>query len=130
MAEDHFELLVSPRGVVFDSFQESPRVPKLCGHNRWNSRARIPVSTRGAIDDLEADAGYTVEAAVPWQAFSWDDERTGPPEVGETWHANLYLVDLGVERVRAAAWSPPRIADFHVSARFGMLVFEGPPGGT
>ena len=125
---NYFELLVSPRGVVFDSFHESPRIPKPFGHTEWNGRARVAVSTRGAIGDLETDAGYTVEAAIPWQAFSWDNARARPPEIGERWRANLYAVDLQVDGVRAAAWSPPRIADFHVPARFGMLVFEGPPG--
>ncbi len=124
---DYFELQVSPRGAVFDTRYESRRQPKPFGHLDWDSGARVGVSTRGTIDDREPDAGYSVEIAIPWQAFSLDGERVSPPEIGDRWRANLYVMDLGAERQQAAAWSPLGIGDFHVPRRFGILAFEGIP---
>lgn len=124
--ENYFEIQVSPRGEVFDTRYDARRVPKPFGHLDWDSQVRAAVSTRGAIDDLEADSGYTVEIAIPWQAFSLDRTPGRPPAIGEQWRANLYVMDLGAKRQRAAAWSPLGTGDFHVPSRFGILAFEGP----
>lgn len=124
--EDYFEIQVSPRGVVFDTRYDARRVPTPFGHLDWDSRVLVGVSTRGAIDDLEADTGYTVEIAIPWQAFSLARRAGRPPAIGEQWRANLYVMDLGKKRQRAAAWSALGTGDFHVPSRFGILAFEGP----
>ena len=86
----------------------------------------IQVSPRGGLDDKEADAGYTVEMAIPWQAFSLDGKPLAPPRFGDEWRANLYVMDLLEDRQQAAAWSSLGIGDFHVPRRFGILAFEGP----
>ena len=48
------------------------------------------------------------------------------PNRSSSWRANLYVMDLGRDRQRAAAWSPLAVGDFHVPGRFGILLFEGP----
>jgi len=123
----YFEIQVSPRGVVFDTRYDARRVPKPFGHVGWDSGARVGVSTRGTLDDREADAGYTVEIAIPWQAFSLQGQPSTAPAIGDEWRANLYVMDLGREQQRATAWSPLGIGDFHVPKRFGILAFEGKP---
>lgn len=128
--KNYFEIQVSPRGVVFDTRYDSRRVPKPFGHTDWDSKVRIAVAARGAIDDREPDAGYTVEMAIPWQAFSSKNRPGLPPTIGDTWRANLYVMDLTRDRQQAAAWSPLGIGDFHVPARFGILAFEGPSDQT
>jgi len=125
--KNYFEIQVSPRGVVFDTRYAARRVPQPFGHTDWDSRVLVGVSPRGNLDDEEADAGYTVEMAIPWQAFSLDHKPIGPPAIGDQWRANLYIMDLGKHRQQAAAWSPLGISDFHVPRRFGILAFEGPP---
>ncbi len=123
----YFEIQVSPRGVVFDTRYDSRREPKPFGHVDWDSRARVGVSATGGLDDRIADAGYTVEIAIPWQAFSLESDRSVRAAVGDQWRANLYVMDLTGDGQRAAAWSAPGTGDFHVPARFGILTFEGPP---
>ena len=125
--KNYFEVQVSPRGVVFDTRYDSRRVPQPFGHTDWDSKVRVGVSPRGKIDDKEADAGYTVEIAMPWQAFSLDGKPVPPPAIGDEWRANLYVMDLMADRQQAAAWSPLGTGDFHVPRRFGILAFEGPP---
>ena len=126
--KSYFEIQVSPRGVVFDTRYDSRRVPRPFGHVDWDSKIRIGVSARGKIDDREPDAGYAIEIAIPWQAFSLDGNSFPPPAIGDEWRANLYVMDLGADRQQAAAWSPPGIGDFHVPRRFGILAFEGSAG--
>ncbi len=118
----YFEIQVSPRGVVFDARYDSRRSPKPFGRVDWSSRARAGASIRGTLDDDVGDAGYSVEIAIPWQAFS-----VSPPAIGDTWRANVYVMDSNRDGQRAAAWSPPKVADFHVPGRFGILAFEGAP---
>jgi hypothetical protein len=125
--ENYFEIEVSPRGVVFDSRYDARRVPQPFGHTDWDSRARVGVASRGSLDDNKADAGYTVEIAIPWQAFSLDGDRVAPPTIGAEWRANLYVMDLMADRQQAAAWSSLGTGDFHVPRRFGILAFEGSP---
>jgi len=122
----YFEIQVSPRGVVFDTRYDTRRMPKPFGHVDWDSKTRVGVSARGELDDRAADAGYTVEIAIPWQAFSPEGEGASTPAIGDEWRANLYVMDLAQEHQRAAAWSPLGIGDFHVPQRFGILAFEGP----
>jgi hypothetical protein len=123
--KDYFEIQVSPRGVVFDTRYDARRVPKPFGHLDWDSQINVGVLPRGEIDDRVVDAGYAVEVAIPWHAFSLDGKPVQPPAIGDEWRVNLYVMDLGAKRQQAAAWSPLGIGDFHVPSRFGILAFEG-----
>ena len=123
----YFEIQVSPRGVVFDSRFDARRQPAPFGHVKWDSGARVGVSARGTIDDRDPDAGYSVEIAIPWQAFSLDGDRVSPPEIGQRWRANFYVMDSTADGQRASSWSPLGVGDFHVPRRFGILTFEGAP---
>ena len=124
--KNYFEIQVSPRGVVFDTRYDTPRAPRPFGHTDWDSKIRVAVAPRGKIDDKEADAGYTVEMAIPWQTFSLEGKPAPRPAIGDQWRANLYVMDLIDEQQRAAAWSSLGTGDFHVPRRFGILAFEGP----
>ena len=125
--KNYFEIQVSPRGAVFDTRYDARRVPQPFGHIDWDSKIRVGVSPRGKLDDEEADAGYTVEIAIPWQAFSLGGAIAASPTIGDEWRANLYVMDLIEDRQQAAAWSSLGTGDFHVPRRFGILAFEGPP---
>lgn len=123
----YFEIQVSPRGVVFDTRYDARRRPKPFGHTDWDSGVRAAVSVRGEVDDERADLGYSVEIAIPWQAFSLEGKPAASPAIGDEWRANIYVMDLLKDRQQAAAWSPLGIGDFHVPRRFGILLFEGRP---
>jgi hypothetical protein len=122
---DYYEVQVSPGGVVFDTRFDARRVPKPFGYVDWDGQVRVGVSTDGTLDDEERDVGYVVEIAIPWQAFSLEGKPVEAPTMGDEWRANIYVLDSFEEGQQAAAWSPPGIGDFHVPARFGILLFEG-----
>ena len=115
--KNYFEIQLSPRGVVFDTRYDQRRRPQPYGRLEWDARMHAAVDARGTLDDAAPDAGYSVEIAIPWHAFSLGRARTGPPEIGDRWRMNVYAIDL--------AWSPLGIGDFHVPSRFGILRFMG-----
>jgi len=125
---NYFELQVSPRGVTFDTRYDRRRVPQPFGHLEWDSGMEASVAVDGSLDDGDGDRGYTVELAIPWTAFATGEPPAARPEAGSEWRANLYVMDRRERGQRAAAWSPPRVGDFHVPARFGRLLFTVPEG--
>lgn len=121
----YFEIQVSPRGIVFDTRQEAPRMPKPFGDVAWSSEAVVKVVLDGTLDDETADRGYVAEIALPWTAFASGGAPT-PPQGGDIWRVNLFVLNAAGAGQRAVAWSPPKVGDFHVPARFGRLAFPRP----
>lgn len=130
---DYAEVQVSPRGVVFDTVHREPRLPPPFGLIDWDSGLRAKVETRGTIDDMQADDGYTVEMALPWKSLAGEDgkspnvatsadgARTAGP--GSDWRMNLFVMDAIGQHggTRSLSWSPPYVGDFHTPERFGLL---------
>lgn len=125
---NYFELQANPLGTVFDTRYDSRRVPQPIGHADWNSGMRVGVGLRGAPNDETDDEGYTVELVIPWNAFAAGTPAPPPPRAGESWRGNFYVMDTTRTGIRAAAWSAPRIPDFHFPPRFGEIHFD--PGAT
>ncbi|MFN7697996.1 MAG: carbohydrate-binding family 9-like protein [Deltaproteobacteria bacterium] len=122
--ERYLELQVSPRNVVFDTWFDTYRAPRPFGHVGWSSGLESAVRVRGQVGDQAADEGYDVEIAIPWRAFSVAGRDGTPPREGETFRAQLYVLDAREEGQWGVGWSAPMVGDFHVPARFGRLVFE------
>lgn len=123
---NYFELQVSPQNVVFDTRYDTRRNPGPIGHADWNADIETGVDLDGTVNDGSEDEGYTVEMAIAWSSFETGNPPAGKPEAGQVWRANLYVMDTREEGSRAAAWSPPRVGDFHVPNRFGNLRFVDP----
>ena len=124
---NYFEIQVSPRGVVFDTRYDTRRQPRPFGHVDWNSQAKAAVAVDGKVGDGAADKGYTVEIAIPWTAFQVGEPPAERPRPNLAWRINFYVMDSRRDGgQRAVGWSPPRVGDFHVPARFGRVVFRDP----
>jgi hypothetical protein len=120
---NYFEMQVSPKGVVFDTRYDSRRLPRPFGHVDWNSKLKAAVDVRGKVGDGKPDEGYTVEMAIPWEAFAAGSPPAKPPSAGDAWRMNFYVMDAREQGQRAVGWSPTRTNDFHVPDRFGRVVF-------
>ncbi len=116
---DYYELQVSPKGVVFDSYLPSYRK----NHNDWSSNMTVRVKTEGTVNDTsDKDTSWSGEIAVPFSALS---EGGGvPPKAGDIWAVNFFRIDKGNEKTEYSGWSPPMRGDFHTLAKFGAIVFE------
>lgn len=125
-ARNYFEMQVSPKGVVFDTRYDTPRMPRPFGHIDWDSHMDVKVAVHGKVNDDEPDQGYTVEMAIPWKSFAVGSPPASPPTAGTQWRMNFYVMDARKEGQRAVGWSPTRVNDFHVPSRFGRVVFVDP----
>jgi hypothetical protein len=127
---NYFELQVSPSGVTFETRYDTQRQPQPFGHVDWNPAIEAAADARGTVNDEEGDAGYSVELRIPWTAFVNGDAPGEKPEAGATWRMNFFVMDArpGDAPVRAAAWSPPRVGDFHTLNRFGRVTFADAAG--
>jgi len=127
----YYEFEVNPGGVVWDGKDYNPSLipdDTTVYDERWNAEG-LQVAARfvGTLNDpTDVDEGWTVEMAIPFAAVCGR-----PPRAGESWRANLYRIDPG-DPAQYYAWSPTQSAGqipaFHVSPRFGRLVFSPRPG--
>jgi hypothetical protein len=121
--KNYFEIQVAPSGVVFDTRYDSPRKPQPLGHLDWDCQAVAKVETKGKLNDEDADEGYVVEMAIPWQAFATGTPPAKAPRAREIWRVNLFVMDTQKAGQQTVGWSPPRVSDFHTLDRFGRLEF-------
>lgn len=120
----YVELQVNPANALFDAYFPTYR-SDLTEARRWSSRARHAVAVDGTLDDRsDQDRGWTVEIALPLDAIP--SVPHVPPKAGDEWRVNMFRMDSPASGgQRAAAWSPPRVPDFHAVKRFGVLHFGG-----
>lgn len=126
-ALNYFELQANPLGTTFETRYDRPRQPQPFGYVDWSSNVRVGVVANGTVNDTADDRGYIVEMAIPFASLAVGTPTVTPPTEGTVWRANFYVMDAMRSGMRFAAWSPPRVGDFHVPARFGELAFEGAP---
>ena len=122
-AKNYFEIQVSPTGLVFDTRYDSRRRPQPFGELAWSSRTEAKLSVDGTPNDDEADKGYVVEMAIPWEALAAGPTKAPPPAAKATWRMNFFVMDARDKGQRAVGWSAPLIGDFHTLERFGYVVF-------
>ncbi len=110
MGKRYLELEFSPLNVVFDAKVE-------------NKDGKVIVNTDWDADGLETDVFtegnkriYLIK--LPFSNF----EKT--PEEGTEWRINFYRIDEDRNGKRHfQAWSPTGAVDYHISSRFGTLLF-------
>jgi hypothetical protein len=124
---DYYEMQINPQNKQFHSRYDSYNMPKTepdgpFGHEDWNPKITSAVVVKGALDKPgQKDAGYTVEAAIPWASF--DKATNHPPKPFESWRINLYAM----KNNSGVAWSPILgQGNFHKASRFGKVVWAVP----
>jgi hypothetical protein len=121
---DYYEIQIGPQNLIFDSAFDAYNEPRTepngpFGHEEWSSQAKSAVVVRGTLDRTDdRDQGYSVEAFLPWKAFS--KAKHVPPAIGDTWRLNFYAMqDNG-----GVAWSPILSeGNFHRASRFGRVTW-------
>lgn len=143
----YFELEINARGTVWDLFLPRPYRRGGRAVDAWDiAGLRSAVALQGTLNDpSDRDRGWTVEMAVPWQAFADSGRSRVPPRPGEAWRVNfsrvqwtLDVVDGRYARRTDAAgrrlpehnwvWSPHGEIDMHIPERWGTLTFLPPAG--
>jgi hypothetical protein len=116
----YIELEVNPLGAMLDIYMLAARKP--LHYESWNSeKLQWAVQVDGTVDGKAGDREWTCEIALPVEDLVTAPHH--PPLPGDRWRMNLYR---GEQRPTPAglAWSPTLRDDFHISQRFGEIVFR------
>jgi len=130
----YIEIQINPTGTVFDSHLSGYRN----NHDEWNSAVEVKTTIKGTLnDETDEDKGWVVEMAIPWSDIYKDLENASTkhtssakaatlaaPSVGTKLFANLFRIERSKAdaEMKAVAWSPPYLPDFHKLNRFGSVV--------
>jgi hypothetical protein len=118
--KDYYELQINPQNKVFksqfDTLQQPSGGPNgPFGHEDWDPKLKSAVTIQK--DAGGKTSGYTVEAAIPWAAYS---KAHTPPAPGDVWRVNFYAM----KNNSGVAWSPILgQGNFHKSSRFGKVAW-------
>jgi hypothetical protein len=122
--KDYYELQINPQGKVFKSEFDSLQQPNggpngPFGHEDWDPKLKSAVQVQKGPDGRST--GYTVEAAIPWAAYS--KAANHPPKPGDVWRINFYAM----KNNGGVAWSPILgQGNFHKATRFGRVTWVAP----
>ena len=126
---NYYELQINPQNKVFHAHYDGYNTPKTepngpFGHEDWDPKLKSAVVVTGTMDKPgDQDTGYTVEAAIPWAAFSKAENH--PPKLGDVWRMNFYAMQQNA----GVAWSPILgQGNFHKATRFGKVTWGVAPG--
>ena len=112
----YMELVVSPNGVLCDL---------MIDHDNENEPDRFKIGSEWEVQGfertIEADGDRrTYTFKLPFSNFSQ------APEAGTQWRINFFRIDDEPDGTRHfQAWSPTGAINYHISERFGKLVFSG-----
>lgn len=141
----YFELEINALGTVWDLFLDKPYRHGGRANNGWNiTGLRSAVALNGTLNDpSDRDAGWSVEMAIPWDAFADSGRTVVPPAAGTRWRINFSRVqwDLDVrdgtyqKRLTPEGkpipehnwvWSPQGEINMHIPERWGGVTFLAP----
>jgi hypothetical protein len=123
---NYYELQINPQNRVFKSQFDTLQQPNggpngPFGHEDWDPKLKSAALLTKGSDG--AAIGYTIEAQIPWGAFS--KAANHPPKPGDVWRVNFYAMkDNG-----GVAWSPILgQGNFHKASRFGRITWGAASG--
>ena len=120
----YYELQINPQNKVFksqfDTLQQPSGGPNgPFGHEDWDPKLKSAVQIQKGGDGKPT--GYTVEAAIPWAAYT--KAANHPPKPGEVWRINFYAMKQNA----GVAWSPILgQGNFHKASRFAKVTWNVP----
>ena len=129
----YVEIEINPLNAIFDLRYAPDASGAIKEDKTWNCpglrHAVVVDGTLNRHDDIDRE--WTLEMAIPWEAFKGLNEEVSlPPKEGDTWRLNLYRYErpngpASPDRpVEYTAWSPTRHVNFHIPACFGKTIFS------
>jgi len=126
----YYELQVNCRNTGFDAIIHNASGAEGVGamggmdcFTDWNpSSYQHAVTGKGKFNErAESDEYWDVEFRIAFSELYMTGQAI--PQSGDQWHYNAFRVDSGPWGQELYAWNPTMMANFHVSARFGILEF-------
>lgn len=110
----YLELEVSPKNVVFDALIENDGSDSVKGLDKAWCFKDLLTSV-----DANREGYLTTFISIPASNFNQ------PLHEGLSWKVNFYRIDEDLQGTREyQAWSPTGKVNFHISSRFGTMVFS------
>ncbi len=140
---EYYELEINAFGTQWDLLLIRPYRDGGPAVNAWDiGGLRTAVHVDGTINDpRDVDKGWSVEAAIPWEALGECAHRKTPPEEGDIWAVNFSRVEWDVEVEDGVyrkvtdpgtgrpvpehnwVWSPQGIVNMHYPEMWGLVMF-------
>ena len=134
----YFELELNALNTTWDLFLPRPYKDGGTADDSWEfSGLKTAVSLQGTLNDpRDQDTSWSVEIAIPWNAFAKVTKNSGPPANGEQWRVDFSRVEWQFEVVDGKyqkvpktkednwVWSPQGIIDMHRPERWGFVQFS------
>jgi len=121
----YYEFEISPLGDIFDARFVNTGSGGFQRWAQWDCRIRTAVRVDGTVNEWkDKDKGYTVELAIPLEAFAETIE--GRPLEGQTWRFAAVRVDVSVtlsQDQRSSTANVPE-GDIHSKEGYFALVFR------
>lgn len=137
---DYFELEINALATVFDLMLSKPYALKGKADHRFDfAGLKKAVALQGSLNDpADRDRGWTVELAIPWDAFLGFSR----PRPGDVWRCNMARVEwkkrvegaryvIDVDETKAMwlqpenwSWSPQFEVAMHKPEHWGYLRFR------
>ncbi len=142
---NYYELEINAMGTEFDLFLDKPYNKKGTADISWDFKGlKSEVSLAGTLNDAsDTDNNWTVEIAIPWEAFS---ANTGLiPVNGDTWRMNFSRVQWDLDTINLHykkkvnsetgkplpehnwVWSEQGAVNMHIPEKWGFIEFTGKP---
>ncbi len=137
---NYYELEINALGTEFDLLMKKPYNKGGKADIPWDFEGLVSaVAINGTLNNpMDQDTAWTVEIAIPWEAFSVNDKSV--PSVGDTWRMNFSRVQWELEIDNNTyrkkkdntgktfpennwVWSPQGIVNMHVPERWGFVEF-------
>jgi Carbohydrate family 9 binding domain-like len=131
---NYFEFEINALNTGWDLFLSKPYKQGGKADNTWEMPGyKSAIAIDGTLNDpRDRDKGWSVELALPWNAFV---ERSGKgrPAEGDTWRMNFSRVEWQVRVVDGKyeklpglkednwVWSPQGVVNMHVPEKWGVV---------
>jgi hypothetical protein len=123
----YFEFEINALNTSWDLYLNKPYREGGKADNSWDIPGlQTAVSLSGTLNNSsDTDHGWTVEIAIPWDAFK-SRLPVEKPTVGAQWRINFSRVEwkTGQPREDNWVWSPQGLINMHVPDKWGYLQFR------
>lgn len=134
---EYFEIEINALNTVWDLFLAKPYKDGGPPDNSWDIEGlKTAVHVAGTLNDYrDIDRYWSVEFAIPWDAFPLRDPDVEPPQDGDQWRVNFSRVQWQhvIEERRYQkvpntpefnwVWSPQGIIDMHRPEKWPIVQF-------
>jgi len=123
----YYEFEINALNTSWDLFLNKPYREGGKADNSWDIPGlKTAVALQGTLNNPnDKDAGWSVEIAIPWSAFT-SRLPVEKPTAGTEWRANFSRVEwkAGQKREDNWVWSPQGVVNMHIPEKWGYLRFR------